>query len=92
MRSLFMMFVALLKKSQEDFMGGKLNFFEEKFKNHDDVHMNMEARLIDKLGMDVGGRMHTTRSRNDQVSFKYVISLTYGNFHFLNDLSPFHIP
>jgi argininosuccinate lyase len=48
-------------------MGSKLDFFEDKFKMHDDVHMNMEARLIDKLGMDVGGRMHTTRSRNDQV-------------------------
>ena len=66
--------IALLNISQEDFMGGKLNFFEEKFKNHDDVHMNMEARLIDKLGMDVGGRMHTTRSRNDQVSWnKYFL-------------------
>jgi argininosuccinate lyase len=34
---------------------------------HDDVHMNHEARLIDSIGADHGGRMHTTRSRNDQV-------------------------
>jgi len=52
---------------QDDMMNGDLDFFEEKFKNHDDTHMNMEARLIDATGMDVGGRMHTTRSRNDQV-------------------------
>jgi len=29
--------------------------------------MNVEARLIKEVGMDFGGRMHTTRSRNDQV-------------------------
>jgi argininosuccinate lyase len=29
--------------------------------------MNMEARLIDATSMEVGGQMHTTRSRNDQV-------------------------
>ena len=33
----------------------------------EDVHMNVEARLIDKVGMDIGGKMHTCRSRNDQV-------------------------
>jgi argininosuccinate lyase len=30
--------------------------------------LNVEARLIEHLGMDIGGRMHTTRSRNDQVA------------------------
>lgn len=34
---------------------------------HEDVHMNVEARLIAQLGMEVGGKMHTSRSRNDQV-------------------------
>jgi len=34
---------------------------------HEDVHLNMEARIIAKLGSDVGGRIHTARSRNDQV-------------------------
>jgi argininosuccinate lyase len=29
--------------------------------------MNVEARLIKEVGMDHGGRMHTCRSRNDQV-------------------------
>lgn len=29
--------------------------------------MNVEATLIQRLGMDTGGRMHTCRSRNDQV-------------------------
>ncbi len=33
----------------------------------EDVHMNIEARLIEKIG-DVGGKLHTGRSRNDQVA------------------------
>jgi argininosuccinate lyase len=32
----------------------------------EDIHMNIEARLIEKLG-EVGGKLHTARSRNDQV-------------------------
>ena len=34
----------------------------------DDVHMNVEKALIDRIGMEVAGKMHTTRSRNDQVA------------------------
>lgn len=33
----------------------------------EDVHLNIEARLIDAIGLETGGRMHTARSRNDQV-------------------------
>jgi argininosuccinate lyase len=33
----------------------------------EDIHMHIEARLIDKIG-EVGGRLHTARSRNDQVA------------------------
>jgi argininosuccinate lyase len=33
----------------------------------EDVHMNIEAALIERLG-DVGARVHTGRSRNDQVA------------------------
>jgi argininosuccinate lyase len=33
----------------------------------EDVHMNVEARLIEKIG-DAGRRLHTGRSRNDQVA------------------------
>lgn len=31
----------------------------------EDAYFNYEARLIDKTGIDTGGRMHTARSRND---------------------------
>lgn len=33
----------------------------------EDVHMNIEARLIDQIG-EVGKKLHTGRSRNDQVA------------------------
>ena len=33
----------------------------------EDIHMNIEARLIDKVG-EVGGKLHTARSRNDQMA------------------------
>jgi len=33
----------------------------------EDIHMNIEARLIEIVG-EVGGKLHTARSRNDQVA------------------------
>ena len=33
----------------------------------EDVHTNIESWLTDKLGIDVAGKLHTARSRNDQV-------------------------
>jgi len=33
----------------------------------EDIHMNIEARLIEKIG-DVGRKIHTARSRNDQIA------------------------
>jgi argininosuccinate lyase len=34
---------------------------------HEDIHMNIEARLAELIG-PVAGRLHTARSRNDQVA------------------------
>ena len=33
----------------------------------EDIHMNIEKRLTDAIG-DAGSRLHTARSRNDQVA------------------------
>ena len=33
----------------------------------EDVHMNIEARLTDKIGI-TGKKLHTGRSRNDQIA------------------------
>lgn len=42
---------------------GEVDFLVE----HEDVHMNLEKLLIDEIG-PVGGKLHTGRSRNDQVA------------------------
>ena len=34
---------------------------------HEDIHMNIEARLVELIG-PVAGKLHTARSRNDQVA------------------------
>ncbi len=35
--------------------------------NLEDIHMNIEARLYEKIG-DTAGKLHTARSRNDQIA------------------------
>lgn len=42
---------------------GKLEFKPEL----EDIHMNIENRLFEKIG-DVAGKLHTARSRNDQIA------------------------
>src|SRR4030065_2063067 len=34
----------------------------------EDVHSNIESFLIDRVGMEHGGKIHTGRSRNDQIA------------------------
>jgi argininosuccinate lyase len=55
--------VSELLAVKQDLESGKLSFDAEL----EDVHMNVEARLIDRIG-DAGRRLHTGRSRNDQVA------------------------
>jgi len=52
-----------LASIREEIEQGKFQFKPEL----EDIHMNIEARLIDKVG-EVGGKLHTARSRNDQVA------------------------
>jgi len=46
-----------------DLEAGRLEFTEE----FEDIHMNLEHLLTERIGT-VGGRLHTARSRNDQVA------------------------
>ncbi|MCK4368816.1 MAG: argininosuccinate lyase [Dehalococcoidales bacterium] len=48
---------------KEEIERGKFQFKPEL----EDIHMNIEARLLEKVG-EVGGKLHTARSRNDQVA------------------------
>jgi argininosuccinate lyase len=35
---------------------------------YEDIHAGIEAYLIDRVGIDIGGRLHMGRSRNDEVA------------------------
>ena len=52
-----------LTSIREEIEGGSFEFRDDL----EDIHMNIEARLIEKVG-DVGRKLHTARSRNDQVA------------------------
>lgn len=55
--------IAGLKGIQADLESGKLEFTKE----HEDIHSFVEANLINRVG-EAGKRLHTGRSRNDQVA------------------------
>jgi len=52
-----------LEKIRNELNSGKFLFRIE----DEDIHMSIERRLIEKIG-SVGGKLHTARSRNDQVA------------------------
>lgn len=52
-----------LRQLMIDLDNGRLSFDEE----FEDVHMNLEHLLTERIGA-AGGKLHTARSRNDQVS------------------------
>jgi argininosuccinate lyase len=55
--------IAGLKEIRQELDEGKLQFFVEA----EDVHMNIETFLTQKIG-ETGKKLHTARSRNDQVA------------------------
>ena len=59
--------VSAIKEGLQEILGelnsGKFQFSADL----EDIHMNIEARLKDKIGSPAG-RLHTARSRNDQVA------------------------
>ena len=65
----------IISKQDADTIIGGLNSIKEEIEQDDfdfkpeleDIHMNIESRLIEKVG-EVGGKLHTARSRNDQVA------------------------
>lgn len=55
--------VRALKSIQKEIESGRFHFSPA----DEDIHMNIERRLIEKIGA-AGGKLHTARSRNDQVA------------------------
>jgi argininosuccinate lyase len=67
--------VGLLSEGERDLICSALKAIREEIEQGsfdlrvdlEDIHMHVERALIDRLG-DVGGKLHTGRSRNDQVA------------------------
>ncbi len=55
--------VAELRRIRDDIENGKLELSDD----NEDIHMNVERFLTERLG-ETGKRLHTARSRNDQVA------------------------
>lgn len=53
----------------------------------EDVHSNMESWLSKKYGVEVGGKLHTARSRNDQVALDMRLYLRDCDLGFVSGLS-----
>jgi len=58
----------------------KKNKFKFK-KELEDIHLNIEQRLTEIIGKDIAGKLHTARSRNDQVitDVKLLLKTEYKN-------------
>lgn len=69
-----------LKSIREDIDNGTLTFTAE----HEDIHSFVEAHLIERIG-DAGKRLHTGRSRNDQVALDMKL-YTRHEIEEMNDL------
>ncbi len=55
-----------LDEIEQDIANGRFQFKQEL----EDVHMNIEKALTDRIGA-AGGKLHTARSRNDQVNLDF---------------------
>ncbi len=56
--------IAALQQVKEEIEAGDFNFSIAL----EDIHMNIESRLGEIVGLEIAGRLHTGRSRNDQVA------------------------
>ena len=55
--------LSALREVKEEWGRGELEVGPE----YEDIHEFVEAKVIEKIGLEKGGAMHTGRSRNDQV-------------------------
>ncbi|MGG4211012.1 argininosuccinate lyase [Bacillus safensis] len=70
----------LMKKAEED----ELEFSVD----YEDIHLNLEKMLIDEIG-PLGGKLHTARSRNDQVATDMHLYLNNQVEHIIELISSF---
>ena len=73
--------IAGLEEIRRDIADGKIVFTVE----DEDIHMGIESRLIQRIG-DVGKKLHTSRSRNDQCQVDARLYLRKEIYEILNSL------
>ncbi|QQR89841.1 MAG: argininosuccinate lyase [Myxococcales bacterium] len=73
--------LAGLEQIRDEVSAGKLKW-DPKL---EDIHMNIEALLTSRVG-EVGGRLHTARSRNDQVATDMRLWTRQATVDLINDL------
>ncbi|HNX23267.1 MAG TPA: argininosuccinate lyase [Spirochaetota bacterium] len=76
--------VSGLEKIRSEIEAGTFEFLSSR----EDIHMNIEAALTERIG-DAGKKLHTGRSRNDQVAVDvrmYIIDESEQIFVFINRL------
>ena len=57
--------------------------------NFEDIHPFIEQSVIDKIGIEIGGKIHTGRSRNDQISVDLRLKLRKELNNITNELFTF---
>ena len=62
--------IKTLEQIKDDIEAGKVEFTIES----EDIHMNIETILTERIG-DIGKKLHTARSRNDQVAVDFRLYL-----------------
>ena len=65
--------VAGLEHVLQDIEAGRIELSEEL----EDIHMNVESALRERIG-EIAGKLHTARSRNDQVALDLRLRLMKG--------------
>ncbi|KZE64571.1 argininosuccinate lyase [Fictibacillus phosphorivorans] len=70
----------LLALVQEE-KAGKLSYSVK----YEDIHLNLEKLLTDKIGPD-GGKLHTARSRNDQVATDFHLFVKEESLHIIDHI------
>ena len=72
-----------LQSIREEIEQGKFQFKPEL----EDIHMNIEAGLFEKVG-DVAGKLHTARSRNDQIALDLRLFLKQEIWKTIDEIKP----
>lgn len=69
-----------LREIEDNWLKGKFRLDPSK----EDVHSAIESQLIKKYGLEIGGKIHTARSRNDQIALDMRLYLRDRGMEFIS--------